>query len=109
LHEVIGKRYENRSTIITSNLNFTEWGEAFSNTLLGERPSTACAMAPAASSSKVKVSDYPGCFKKQIICHLQKLLKNAKSNISETSLNGTSSGAIRPDFGGFFRVTINNS
>ena len=35
LHAVIGERYENRSTIITSNLDFTEWSEAFSNKLLG--------------------------------------------------------------------------
>jgi len=35
LHAVIGERYENRSTIITSNLDFNEWSEAFSNKLLG--------------------------------------------------------------------------
>jgi len=35
LHVVIDGRYERRSTIITSNLDFDEWGEAFSNKLLG--------------------------------------------------------------------------
>jgi DNA replication protein DnaC len=35
LHELVSERYEQRSTIITSNLDFAEWGEAFSNKLLG--------------------------------------------------------------------------
>ncbi len=35
LHAVIGERYEKHSTIITSNLDFTEWDEAFPNKLLG--------------------------------------------------------------------------
>ncbi|MBD3284638.1 ATP-binding protein [Candidatus Uhrbacteria bacterium] len=34
-HELIAERYEQRSTIITSNLNFPEWGRAFENKLLG--------------------------------------------------------------------------
>ena len=34
-HELIAERYERRSTILTSNLDFTEWGEAFPNRLLG--------------------------------------------------------------------------
>lgn len=35
LHDVIAQRYEEASTIITSNLAFSEWGEAFPNKLLG--------------------------------------------------------------------------
>jgi len=35
LHDLIGERYERSSTIITSNLDFDEWGEAFPNKLLG--------------------------------------------------------------------------
>lgn len=35
-HEVIAERYERRATVITSNLDFNEWGEAFHNKLLGE-------------------------------------------------------------------------
>jgi DNA replication protein DnaC len=35
LHEVISRRYENGSTIITSNLAMTEWQQAFPNQLLG--------------------------------------------------------------------------
>ena len=35
LHELIAERYERNSTIITSNLDFTEWGDAFPNKLLG--------------------------------------------------------------------------
>ena len=35
LHEVIAERYERTSTIVTSNLDFVEWGEAFPNKLLG--------------------------------------------------------------------------
>lgn len=35
LHAVIAERYERRSTIVTSNLDFDEWGEAFPNKILG--------------------------------------------------------------------------
>ncbi len=35
LHAVIAERYEQRSTIVTSNLDFDEWGEAFPNKILG--------------------------------------------------------------------------
>lgn len=31
----VAERYERTATIITSNLDFTEWGEAFPNKLLG--------------------------------------------------------------------------
>ena len=33
-HDLISQRYELASTLITSNLDFTEWGEAFPNRLL---------------------------------------------------------------------------
>jgi DNA replication protein DnaC len=33
-HEIISERYEKASTIITSNLDFSEWGTAFPNQLL---------------------------------------------------------------------------
>jgi DNA replication protein DnaC len=35
LHDIVAERYERRSTIITSNLDLSEWGEAFPNKLLG--------------------------------------------------------------------------
>ena len=35
LHDLIAERYENTSTLVTSNLNFGEWGDAFPNRLLG--------------------------------------------------------------------------
>ena len=35
LHDLIAERYERHSTIVTSNLDFKEWGEAFPNRLLG--------------------------------------------------------------------------
>lgn len=35
LHELIAERYERRATIITSNLDLPEWGQAFPNKLLG--------------------------------------------------------------------------
>ena len=35
LHAVIAERYERCSTIVTSNLGFDEWGEAFPNKILG--------------------------------------------------------------------------
>jgi DNA replication protein DnaC len=34
LHELISERYERAATIVTSNLDFNEWGEAFPNKLL---------------------------------------------------------------------------
>jgi len=33
-HDLIAERYETASTIVTSNLDFSEWGEAFPNKLL---------------------------------------------------------------------------
>lgn len=34
-HDIVAERYEQRATILTSNLDFEEWGEAFQNKLLG--------------------------------------------------------------------------
>ncbi len=34
-HDLIAERYEQRATIVTSNLDFAEWGDAFPNRLLG--------------------------------------------------------------------------
>ncbi|WP_278040867.1 IS21-like element helper ATPase IstB [Legionella impletisoli] len=34
-HDLVAERYENASTIITSNLEFSEWGDAFPNKILG--------------------------------------------------------------------------
>ena len=34
-HDLIGERYEQTATIVTSNLDFSEWGDAFPNRLLG--------------------------------------------------------------------------
>ena len=35
LHDLIAERYEQRATVVTSNLAFEEWGDAFPNRLLG--------------------------------------------------------------------------
>ena len=35
LHDLIDERYERGATIVTSNLDFSEWGDAFPNKLLG--------------------------------------------------------------------------
>ncbi len=35
LHDLIAERYERAATIVTSNLDFAEWGDAFPNRLLG--------------------------------------------------------------------------
>jgi DNA replication protein DnaC len=35
LHDLIAERYERYATIVTSNLDFPEWGDAFPNRLLG--------------------------------------------------------------------------
>lgn len=34
-HDLIGERYERAATIVTSNLDFAEWGDAFPNRILG--------------------------------------------------------------------------
>ncbi len=34
-HDLVAERYERAATIVTSNLDFAEWGEAFPNRLLG--------------------------------------------------------------------------
>lgn len=34
-HDLVAERYERHSTIVTSNLDFAEWGDAFPNRLLG--------------------------------------------------------------------------
>ena len=34
-HDLIAERYERGATIVTSNLDFSEWGDAFPNRLLG--------------------------------------------------------------------------
>ena len=31
MHELIAERYERAATIVTSNLDFSEWGQAFPN------------------------------------------------------------------------------
>ena len=33
-HDLISQRYENNATLVTSNLDFSEWGDAFPNRLL---------------------------------------------------------------------------
>jgi DNA replication protein DnaC len=35
LHDLISERYERGATVMTSNLEFSEWGDAFPNRLLG--------------------------------------------------------------------------
>jgi len=35
VHDLIAERYERKGTIITSNLDLSEWGDAFPNKLLG--------------------------------------------------------------------------
>ena len=35
IHDLIAERYERVNTLVTSNLDFTEWGDAFPNKLLG--------------------------------------------------------------------------
>lgn len=35
LHDLVAERHERAATIVTSNLDFAEWGEAFPNRLLG--------------------------------------------------------------------------
>ncbi len=34
-HDLVAERYERTATVITSNLDFSEWGDAFPNQLLG--------------------------------------------------------------------------
>ena len=34
-HDLVAERYERGATVLTSNLDFAEWGDAFPNQLLG--------------------------------------------------------------------------
>ncbi len=34
-HDLVAERYERAATVVTSNLDFSEWGDAFTNQLLG--------------------------------------------------------------------------
>ena len=34
-HDLVAERYEQKATIVTRNLDFGEWGDAFPNRLLG--------------------------------------------------------------------------
>ncbi len=34
-HDLVAERYEQAATIVTSNLDFAEWGDAFPNRILG--------------------------------------------------------------------------
>ena len=34
-HDLVAERYERGATVVTSNLDFSEWGDAFPNRLLG--------------------------------------------------------------------------
>ena len=55
IHDLIAERYEQASTIVTSNLDFAEWNEAFPNTDCWlPPPSIACDTTPTASSWKVR-------------------------------------------------------
>ena len=51
LHDLIAERYEQASTIVTSNLDFPEWDQAFpNNRLLASASLDACATTPTAWS-----------------------------------------------------------
>jgi DNA replication protein DnaC len=54
-HDLIAERYERTATILTSNLDFPEWGEAFpGNKMIGAATLTACVMALTKSSSMAR-------------------------------------------------------
>jgi hypothetical protein len=49
LHDLIAERYEQASTIVTSNLDFPEWDQAFPATACWPVPAwTGCATTPTA-------------------------------------------------------------
>jgi len=53
-HDLIAERYERASTLITSNLDFGEWGAAFPINCSVPPPSIVCATAPIASFSTAR-------------------------------------------------------
>lgn len=59
LHELIAERYEKASTLITSNLDFSEWGDAFPNKLLGA--ATIDRLGHGAYKLILEGSSYRGC------------------------------------------------
>jgi DNA replication protein DnaC len=57
LLEIIMRRYENRSTMMTSNRPIEEWGNCSAMFLPPARSSTACCIMPKSSPSTVAVTD----------------------------------------------------
>nr|WP_243367477.1 ATP-binding protein [Fundidesulfovibrio soli] len=56
-HDLIAERYKICPTIITSNLGFSEWGEAFNYKLLGAVPLDRLRHGALRWSSKVRASE----------------------------------------------------
>ena len=60
-HDLVAERYERTATVITSNLDLTEWGEAFPNKLLGASTLDRLRHAAyGAASSAARKSRAPG-------------------------------------------------
>jgi hypothetical protein len=55
--QLVARRYERASLIITSNKSFIDWGEVFGDQVLATPSSTACSIIPAPSISKARASD----------------------------------------------------
>ena len=77
LHAVIAERYENRSTIVTSNLDFEEWGEAFPNKIIG-----------AATLDRLRHGAYRLVLDGKSYRAPKPLLKTQKQSLNSTSKNG---------------------
>ena len=71
--ELVAERYERNSTIITSNLDFTEWGDAFPNKLLG-----------AATIDRLRHRAYQLVFNGPSYRTLRDIKNNSKSPVEST-------------------------
>jgi DNA replication protein DnaC len=81
LHDIVSERYERRSTIINSNLDLTEWGDAFPNRLLG-----------AATIDRLRHGAYKIVLEGKSFRCMKPNPKNTKSNTKKTKKNAVAKG-----------------
>jgi len=81
LHDIVSERYERRSTIITSNLDLNEWGEAFPNKLLG-----------AATIDRLRHGAYKVVLDGKSFRTSRDILETLKKNLSKNSKSALAKG-----------------
>jgi len=81
LHDIISERYERTSTIVTSNLDLSEWGDAFPNRLLG-----------AATIDRLRHGAYKIVLEGKSFRCMKRENKNTKSDTQKTKKNAIAKG-----------------